>query len=311
MVFMFMDKNLLSRVIHESIGNFLLERNSESGQSDAKGRRDRDQWNLENLHSGDEGSQATALFNYLVENGDIDPSYDVYDIIYDGSFYDMGIFSVVDNEDTQWIVGTEDQTYESAKDDLRDMLDAESIDTYFSMQVIEGAIDYQKFNSFVQDYMQDVVNESPEDWLSSEERELTEKQEDYIKYLNFKLQRLPSNLNSIDSDQRTEVEQKIIEINELIEEIESDPQGEFSDEKIEAQVESMYSDYKDDPENFFESHYGEFDAKLLERLGLIDIEELITTVVDGDGPDLLLSRYDGKSDQIKLFNDYYTIIRYN
>lgn len=308
---MFMDKNLLSRVIHESIGNFLLERNSESGQSDAKGRRNRDDWNLENLHSGDEGSQATALFNYLVDYDEIDPSYDVYDIIYNGSFYDMGIFSVVDNEDTQWIVGTEDQTYESAKDDLRDMIDGESMDTYFSMDTITQAIDYRKFNSFVREFMEEAVNESPEDWLSSEERELTEKQEDFIKYLNFKLQRLPSNLDSLDSDQRTEVEKKIIEINELIEEIESDPRGEFSYETIEAQARNMYSDYKDDPKNFFNDHYGEFDAKLLERLDLIDIDELITDVVDGDGPDTLLSRYDGKSDQIKLFNDYYTIIRYN
>jgi hypothetical protein len=191
------------------------------------------------------------------------------------------------------------------------MIDGESIDTYFSMNTITGAIDYPKFNSFVQDYMQDAVYDSPDDFLSSEERELSEKQEDFIKYLNIKLQRLPSNLDSLDSDQRTEVEQKITEITEKIEEIESDPQGEFSDETIEAQIANMYSDYKDDPENFFNNHYGEFDAKLLERLGLIDLEELITDVVDGDGPDQLLSRYDGNSDQIKLFNDYYTIIRYN
>lgn len=306
-----MNKNLLSQVIHESIGNFLLERNSESGLTDANRRRERDDWNPDKLHSGDDGSQATALFNYLVSSDNIDPSYDVYDIIYDGSFYDMGLFYVVDDEDKKWIVGTEEQTYETAKDNLKDMIEGESIDTYFSNDFILGAIDMRKFNQFLRAYFSETVYDSPDDWLESNQKELSEKQQDFLKYLNFKLEKLPSNLDNMDSNQRTQVEEKISEIHELIEEIDADPQGEFSDETIEEYIDSMYMDYKDDPESFFTQHWGEYDADLLSRQGLIDLDDLITQAIDSDGPEHNISMYDGDSNQIKFYNDYYTIIRHS
>jgi hypothetical protein len=311
MVFMFMNKNLLSQVIHESVGNFLLERNSESGLTDANRRRERDDWNPDKGYSGDEGSQATALFNYLVSSDNIDPSYDVYDIIYDGSFYDMGLFYVVDDEDKKWIVGTEEQTYETAKDNLKDMIEGDSIDTFFSNDFILGAIDMRKFNQYVREYFSDTVYDSPEDWLESSQRQLSEKQQDFLNYLNFKLEKLPSNLDKMDSDQRTQVEEKISEIHELIEEIDSDPQGEFSDETIQEYIDEMFMDYKDDPESFFGQHYGEYDGDLLSRIGLLDLDDLITQSIDSDGPEHMISMYDGDSNQIKLYNDYYTIIRHS
>ena len=73
-----MKRNELIGLIRESIGNVLLKEDMEL--SWAKDRRDRDDWNEKNLHSGDLGSQAHALFKHLRNEGDIDESYDVYDI---------------------------------------------------------------------------------------------------------------------------------------------------------------------------------------------------------------------------------------
>jgi hypothetical protein len=301
--------NELIGLIRESIGNVLLKEDMEL--SWAEERRGRDDWNEKNLHSGDLGSQAHALFEYLRNEGDIDESYDVYDIIPMGDHYDMTLFATKDDLDTQWMVGTEYQTHESAVDSLKDLVDSESATTIFSDDFITGSVNIGQFNRYLRELLDDMIYQDPEGWLREEDRELTDKQQDFIKYLNIKKERLETKLKSADQDNQDEIQNQITEVEEKISEIESDPQGEYSDEAIENQIDDMYRSYEGDPESFFNDHYGEYNAKMLERHGLIDIRDLIEEAVNVDGPVNFLSHYDGESNQVRFYDDYYTIIRYS
>jgi hypothetical protein len=98
---------------------------------------------------------------------------------------------------------------------------------------------------------------------------------------------------------------------EKISEIESDPQGEYSEEAIENRIDVMYRLYEGDPESYFNDHYGEYNAEVLERHGLIDIRDLIEEAVSTDGPTHFLSGYDGSSDLVFYEGDDYIIMRYS
>ena len=296
-------------LIRESIGNVLLKEDMEL--SWAEERRGRDDWNEKNLHSGDLGSQAHALFKHLMDEGDIDESYDVYDIIPMGDHYNMTLFATKDDLDTQWIVGTEYQTHESAVDSLKDLIDSEGVQNLFSDDFISGSVNIGQFNSYLREYLGDMIYDDPEGWLSDEDRELTDKQQDFIKYLNIKKDRLEKTLENADQDNQDEIQDVIAEVEEKISEIESDPQGEYSEEAIENQIDEMYRSYEGDPESYFNDHYGEYNTEVLERHGLIDIRDLIEEAVSTDGPTHFLSGYDGSSDLVFYEGDDYIIMRYS
>ena len=296
-------------LIRESIGHVLLKEDMEL--SWAEERRGREDWNEKNLHSGDLGSQAHALFKHLRDEGNIDESYDVYDIIPMGDNFDMSIFAVKDDLDTQWIVGTEEQTHESAVDSLKDMVDSEGAQNLFSDDFITGSVNIGEFNRYLREMLDDMIYQDPEGWLSEEDRDLTDKQQDFIKYLNIKKERLEQKLQNADQDEEDEIQEQISEIEEKINDIESDPQGDYSDEAIENHINDMYRNYESDPESFFNDHFGEYDAGVLERHGLIDIRDLIEEAVSTDGPAHFLSNYDGGSDRVFYEGDDYIIMRYS
>ena len=304
-----MNKNIIVKLITESIGNVLLKEDMELNW--AEERRGRDDWNEKNLHSGDLGSQAHALFKHLRDEGNIDESYDVYDIIPMGDNFDMSIFAVKDDLDTQWMVGTEEQTHESAVDNLKDMVDSEGAQNLFSDDFITGSVNIGEFNRYLREMLDDMIYQDPEGWLSDEDKNLTDKQQDFIKYLNIKKERLEQKLQNADQDEEDEIQEQISEIEGKIIDIESDPQGDYSDEAIENHINDMYRNYESDPESFFNDYFSEYDANVLERHGLIDIRDLIEEAVSTDGPAHFLSNYDGGSDRVFYEGDDYIIMRYS
>jgi hypothetical protein len=84
-----MKRTEVIQIIRESILNVLISEQNELKW--AEERRERDDWRRENLHSGDLGSSAHALYNFLRSEGEIGDDKDVYDIIPMGSEYSMYI----------------------------------------------------------------------------------------------------------------------------------------------------------------------------------------------------------------------------
>jgi hypothetical protein len=191
------------------------------------------------------------------------------------------------------------------------MIDGDNVKNYFSTDFILGSVNIGQFNRYLRELLDDMIYQDPEGWLSDEDRELTDKQEDFIKYLNIKKDRLEKTLENADQDNQDEIQDQITEVEEKISQIESDPQGEYSEEAIENQIDEMYRSYEGDPESYFNDHYGEYNADVLERHGLIDIRDLIEEAVSTDGPTHFLSGYHGSSDLVFYEGDDYIIMRYN
>ncbi len=305
-----MKQNELVNIIRESIGKVLISEQSEYQW--AEERRQRDDWRREKLHSGDLGSSAHALYNFLRSEGEIGEDKDVYDIIPMGSEYSMYIFATTDDLDTQWIVGTSEDVFQSAKDYLSDWIDTEGLGTLFSADFVSGYVDNDKYVSFIRSNFEDNVRDEPESYLEDDMRELSEKQMMFVKYLELKIQKLEKKLESAtDQDEKESIRVMIDNTQQKIDEIQDDPQGEFSEDRIEAAIENLVDQYDRDPESYFEDWWGEFDVKVLVRNNLIDIDELIDDAVRTDGAALILNNYDGSSDEVKFEGDTYEIMVWN
>lgn len=305
-----MKQNELVNIIRESIGKVLIVEQSELKW--AEERREREDWRRENLHSGDLGSSAHALYNFLRSEGEIGDDKDVYDIIPMGSEYSMYIFATTDDLDTQWLVGTSEDAFQSAKDYLSDLIDSEGLGTLFSTQFISGYVDNDKYVDLIRGNFEDNVRDEPEAYLEDDMRELSEKQMMFVQYLDLKIEKLQKKLESTtDQEEKGSIQQMINDTQEKIDEIQEDPQGEFSEERIEAAIDNLVDQYDRDPESYFNDWWGEFDVKILVRNNLIDIDELIDDAVSTDGAAHTLNTYDGTSDEVRFEGDTYEIMVWN
>jgi len=281
-------------LIRESIGKVLISEQSEYQW--AEERRQRDDWERENLHSGDLGSAAHALYYFLKSEGEIGEDKDVYDIIPMGSEYDMYVFSTSDDLDKQWIVGTADDAFESAKGYLKDQIDSEGLATLFSSDFISNYVDKENFEHFLRNNFDEYVREEPESVLDERDRELTEKQTMFIQYLELKLQKLEKKLESTEDQDEIEKIQNTIE---------------NTQEKIEEAIEHYVEQYKDDIESYFQDWYGEFNLTVIMNNDLIDVDELVYDVVSTDGAAHIMNYYDGTSDEVRFEGDTYEIMVWN
>lgn len=305
-----MKQKELVNIIRESIGKVLMVEQSEFKW--AEERRERDDWRREKLHSGDLGSSAHALYNFLRSEGEIGDDKDVYDIVPMGSEYSMYIFATTDDLDTQWIVGTSDDAFQSAKDYLSDLIDSEGLGTLFSADFISNYVDNDKYVSFIRGNFEDNVRDEPEAYLEDDMRELSEKQMMFVQYLELKIQKLEKKLESAtDQEEKESIQQMINDTQEKIDEIQDDPEGEFREDRIEAAIDNLVDQYDRDPESYFNDWWGEFDVKVLMRNDLIDMDELIEDVVNTDGAAHTLNSYDGSSDEVRFEGDTYEIMVWN
>jgi len=305
-----MEQKELVNIIRESIGKVLMVEQAELNW--AEERRERDDWRREKLHSGDLGSSAHALYNFLRSEGEIGDDKDVYDIVPMGSEYMMYIFATTDDLDTQWIVGTSDDAFQSAKDYLSDLIDSEGLGTLFSADFISVYIDNDKYVSFIRSNFEDNVRDEPDNYLDDDMRELSEKQMMFVQYLELKIQKLEKKLESVtDQEEKESIQQMINDVQEKIDEIQEDPQGGFSEDRIEAAIDNLVDQYDRDPESYFNDWWGEFDVKVLMRNDLIDMDELIEDVVNTDGTAHTLNTYDGSSNEVRFEGDTYEIMVWN
>jgi hypothetical protein len=120
-----------------------------------------------------------------------------------------------------------------------------------------------------------------------------------IQGLNKKLQ----DVNLSDQDRKT-IETKINGLDQTIEEIKDDPEGDYDDDSVRDIAESMASEYNDDITAFMEA-YG-FDKKFI--LDFIDTNELADIVVRSDGYGNLLSSSGEDMFETRVNDKFYYII---
>jgi hypothetical protein len=93
----------------------------------------------------------------------------------------------------------------------------------------------------------------------------------------------------------------ISELQDEIEEIESNPEGEFPQDLIDEKVEDLLSDVRRDPE-YFMSEFG------LEWENYIDKDEFVQGVIDADGYGVV-NGYDGNVDEIRVNDTLFYVMR--
>ena len=113
----------------------------------------------------------------------------------------------------------------------------------------------------------------------------------------------------MDGDNDYDIQEKIDELNELIEsyeeeitEIEENPDGGFPEDLIEDAINERVRDVRDDPEEFMETYGLEWDK-------FIDKDDFIQGAIDADGYGQTLNRYDGSADEVKVGDQWFYVMR--
>jgi hypothetical protein len=239
---------------------------------------------------------------------------DVYNIIPTGNFYSCTEFEVIDSElnDRRYAVGDEDDMKRSAYEYLDDLIDEIGFEGFSK----SFAMDYLDTDAIV-DYAEEMFNQdiydSPESYFDDEQRELSGKQEEEIQVKRLFIERAENQISKMESqmdgDNDYDIQEKIDELNELIEsyeeeitEIEENPDGGFPEDLIEDLISERVRDVRDDPEEFMETYGLEWDK-------FIDKDDFIQGAIDADGYGQTLNRYDGSADEVKVGDQWFYVMR--
>lgn len=239
---------------------------------------------------------------------------DVYNLIPTGNFYDTTEFEVIDAnlDDRRYAVGTESEMQSSCYDYVEQMIDDNGYET-FNKNFAENYIDADSVADEAERIYDDDVRDNPEVYFDDDERELSEEQEEEIKILKLRISQSQSTISNLEErmeDENDETfEEKIEELNDLIEdyqneieEIESNPEGEFPDHIIEDKVQDLVEDVRRDP-SWFMSEFG------LDWKDFIDKDDFIQGVIDEDGYGHTLNSYDGSADEIRIGDYLFYVMR--
>jgi hypothetical protein len=250
------------------------------------------------------------------ELSELENKIDVYHIIPDGEFYDTTQFIVIDAglDDREYAVGTESEMESSSYDRVDSLLDDIGYDG-FGKNFVMGHIDTDEVVSYFRDFFEDDAANEPSAYVDEEYRMLSDEQEDQIRFMKekieafeLKIERLEYELGGEDDD---EIQSDIDEINEEIEglndeisDIESSPEGDYPEDKIEEAVEDRLRDVKYDPESYI-NDWG------LDYENFINRREFVKDVVDTDGYGHTLNGYDGNADEQKVQDEWFYVMRIN
>jgi len=238
--------------------------------------------------------------------------FDVYDIIPDGKYYDLSAFKVNKSslDDRRYTVGDEDEMTESGRESVRNYIGEVGYDG-FTKSFVNSHLDEDKIRDYAESMYNDDVYHNPEAWIDDSKRELSRKQEDEIRILERRIDRIEDQIVDLEDYQAEghNVQSKIEDLRELIdglkveiEDIEESPNGDFPDEVMDDKVQELADDATSDPQYFLRDHG-------LEPEEFIDEEEFIDACLDADGPAHFLNHYDGSYDSIRIGEKYYEIMR--
>jgi hypothetical protein len=324
-------------------------------------RRQNNEWDPEVLDNGDEGSCAWALFNYLVQNGDIQvktpenitrieeinselrtlrQTYDnienadeitdlvsdiesledefeelnnlkdVYDMIpLNGKNYELYRFTTTDFE-SEWQVGDSASTEQSALESVQNLLDDVGYDG-FNPNFVENHIDEEQWKGWLKDFFESDVYENPESYLDESDRELSRGQvariaelQEIIKGLEFE----KDSLDDEDEEYESEYERlndEITILQEEIQEIEDEPDGEYDSDKLDDFVTDRVNEYRYEMESFLLNYIGTPMGEFVRNNDMIDEKSLIQDVVDTDGYGVTLNTWDGSEESVSYNGDTY------
>ena len=251
------------------------------------------------------GDQAQAYGEDMNKIEDaIEDAETVYDIIPLHDYYGMYEFEYGGAE---YAVGVDEAADDAARERTRSLIDDIGYEG-FNPSFMESHIDGDQVADYAEDLFWDDVNDSPEDYLDDDDRELTQHSNDEIEKINEELGYLQEELEGLDSEVEIEITQdRIDELEERKVDIEYDDDSyEYTDEAKDNYVERRKSEVKNDPVSFLKDWGMEESIK-----DFIDEDGFIDDVVSSDGRGHTLSSYDGVEHEIVYGDEWYYIYRTN
>lgn len=235
---------------------------------------------------------------------DLENAESVYDIIPLYDYYGMYEFEYGGAE---YAVGDDESADEAATERTRSLIDDIGYEG-FTPSFMEWHVDGDQVADYAEDWFWDDMNDSPEDYLDDDDRELTQHSKDEIEKINEELGYLQEELDELDSEAEIEITQdRINELEERKVDIEIDDDSyEYTEEAKDNYVERRKSEVKDDPVNFLKDFGMEESIK-----DFIDEDDFIEAVIEADGRGHTLSSYDGYENEVSFDDEWYYIYRTN
>ena len=201
-------------------------------------------------------------------------------------------------------VYTEDEADDAAKYAVEQMLDDMGHEA-FSEWVYDDALDTQSWISWLQDFYDDYVRQDPEGYDIP--LELSNQQMKQVQQLQANLDSLNKRLETeeLPDDQYEQIESQIEDLEEYIQNIKDDPQGDYDESAIENEINDRVNEWEDDIKGFI-GNYG-YDKNFI--MDFIDTNDITNTVVNSDGYGSLLNSYDGDYDTYNINGTEYYVMR--
>ena len=280
-------------------------------RADAEERKLYDSWNLEN-EPDQEGLYANAVFEVMVDEYGVSVDEEEGEGIYElvparYNHYDLPTFEWVGDDDTgiTFAVGTWDEVWQAAKEYMEGLWDDQGADGW-SNSFIESHIDEQEVREYFYDMFSDDVNNNYESYFDTDELPLSDEQESQVAKLKEEaeeLDEITKNVDDVYNEDEVELaEDRWNEIDDEITYIESDPEGEPTEEQIEDMVNSRVDDAMYDMVASM-TDYG------LDISDYVDQDALFESAIDSDGVGNSLGSYDGNDNEVMINDTWYHVFR--
>jgi len=275
----------------------------------AEQRKENDEWNLDD-NDDVQAEMANAVYNIIQDSYGVvvGEDEDIYNLLpAEYSHYGLPTFEWMgeDDQGLTMAVGDWDQVYEAAKEYTQNLWDDMGSEA-FSQSFVENYIDEDSIRSYFEDVFESDVRYSPESWFDDEDLPLSNEQISEIAKLEEEketLDEIIANHGDEYTDDEIELaEDRFKEIEDEIEEINNNPEGEPTEDMIENIVSSLVDEKMYDVVNSM-SEYG------MDLDEYIDVDRLIEDVVDMDGVGPALSSYDGDEHEERINGTWYHAIR--
>jgi hypothetical protein len=235
---------------------------------------------------------------------------DVYNILPVGD-YVLKEFTTTDFQG-RWKVGDSDDTEREAIRYVKDLIGDMGYEGFNESFVTEH-FDEDSYKVYLREFFESDVHESPESYLDDSDRELSRGQVARIAELKEIIQGLEFEKDSLDDEDEEyeseyeRLDDEITILQEEIQEIEDDPDGDYDSDKLDDVVESKVSDYKYDAKDFHSTFFGDDFKQWIVDNDFINEDDFAQAVVDSDGYGATLNNYDGSEDSISFEGETYYI----
>jgi len=234
-----------------------------------------------------------------------DLQYDKYDVYNlspnDYGSYGMTSFEILEGDDGEYSVGTEEEMDDGAKEQIRDFINDSGLEG-FREGYVENYIDMTYFREYVDQFYTDDIGYSPESYFDEDDYELTTEQDERISQIESEIERYTNEQSESEEDDYDEYEELIDGLQEELDDIIPDTDNP-TDEMIENKVNDLVRDAANDPAQWMTENG--IDIK-----DFIDEEDLIEGVFNDDGYDGILS-YDGTYEVVTINDTDYYVFRTN